>query len=113
MYASFFRANRDREDWTNPGQRLNYKVRVRGTKYLWGSAGITEDMPFPKPLHLHIHNDLFGEPIKFGTEKANGTQNAMGTLGAGEYVTIPLQDIRGVFASCSLESDVTCMIRSE
>jgi hypothetical protein len=78
--------------------------------FLWGSAGITKDIVFDKPLVLHIHNDLFGEVISLGTQKA-GIQEPLGTLKPGECVSIPLNSISGVFASCEKESAVCCLIK--
>ena len=78
--------------------------------HLWGSAGITTDIKFDKPLLLHIYNELFGEVITFGTQKASGTQETLGTLKPGECVSIPLNSISGVFASCEQESTVCCLI---
>jgi hypothetical protein len=92
--------------------RAAYKVRVRGTLYLWGSAGITTDITFPSPLLLHICNEKHGEAITFGTQVAAGTQTTMGTLQPGECVSIPIQLISGVFASCDTESTVYCLINS-
>jgi hypothetical protein len=94
-----------------PEHRWNYKVRVRGTGYLWGSAGVSKDASFPAPLLLHIHNDTFGEPITFGTQTANGHQTALGTLQAGEQFSISIQRISAVFATCNFESTVTCWLR--
>jgi hypothetical protein len=79
--------------------------------HLWGSAGITKDLSFDKQLVLHIHNDLFGEHITFGTRKASGPPEPMGTLKAGEFISIPLNNISGVFASCAKESTVCCLIK--
>ena len=93
--------------WTQP----SYEIKVRGTMHLWGSAGITENIKFEKPLLLHIHNELFGEVITFGTHKASGTKETIGTLQPGEFVSIPLTDISGVFASCEQESTVCCLIK--
>ena len=98
--------------WTQP----SYEVKVRGTDpvhlcYLWGSAGITKDITFDKPLLLHIHNDLFGEVITFGRQKASKTTETIGTLKPGEFISIPLNDISGVFASCEQESTVCCLIK--
>lgn len=93
--------------WNQP----SYEVKVRGTMHLWGSVGITKDITFDKPLLLHIHNDLFGEAITFGTRKASGTEEIVGTLQPGECVSIPLQEISGVFASCAQESTVCCLIK--
>ena len=93
--------------WTRP----SYEVRVRNTMYLWGSAGIKTDRTFDKPLVLHIRNDLFGERICIGTETASGTKTAIGTLDPGQCVSLPVQGISGVFASCDLESVVGCLIQ--
>jgi hypothetical protein len=93
--------------WTQP----SYEIKVRGTMHLWGSAGITKNIVFDKPLLLHIHNDLFGEVITFGTQTASGTQETIGTLRPGECVSIPIHDISGVFASCAQESIVCCLIK--
>jgi hypothetical protein len=95
--------------WTRP----SYEVRVRNTQapmFLWGSAGIKTDITFDKPPLLHIRNDLFGEPVTFGTQTSNGTQTNIGTLQPGECVSIPLHGISGVFATCGLESVVACLI---
>lgn len=78
--------------------------------FLWGSAGITKDLVFEKPLVLHIHNDLFGVRISIGTRKA-GIEESLGTLDPGECVSIPLNNISGVFASCEKDSDVCCLIK--
>lgn len=96
--------------WARP----SYEVRARGTTsptFLWGSAGITKDLDFGKPLVLHIHNDLFGEVIAFGTQTAAGIQASLGTLQPGECVSISLNGISGVFASCEKESAVCCLIK--
>ena len=85
------------DQWAHPG----YEVRVRGTiipAYLWGSAGITGNIKFSKPLLLHIQNDVFGEAVTFGTQVASGAQTTLGTLQPGECISIPMQDISGVFA---------------
>ena len=79
--------------------------------YLWGSDGITKDISFDKPLLLHIRNDLFGEAITFGTQKASKAKETIGTLQRGESVSIPLNDISGVFATCEQESTVCCLIK--
>lgn len=98
------------------GDHPSYRVRVRGTMYLWGSeggaAGITQNLTFPSPLILHVRNDKFGESIGFGTETADGTQTQIGTLQAGECVSIPVQNICGVFATCKLDSMVSCAIKT-
>jgi len=106
------------DDWSLP----SYKVRVRGSvpraPYLWGSAGITAaDIVFPKPLILHIHNDLFGDSVTIGTQVASGAQTTIGTIAPGECLSIPLQQangkgITGVFATCPTDSMVFCLIKA-
>src|SRR5207253_1201676 len=95
-------------DWSQP----LYSIRVRNTSiFLWGSAGLTDNVTFDKPLLLHIRNDTFGEPITLGTQIAAGPQKMIGTLQPGECVSIPMQTISGVFATCLLESNVECLIK--
>jgi hypothetical protein len=86
--------------WSHP----SYERRVRGapvpaTTFLWGSAWILKPIPFDKPPILHLRNDLFGDPVIFGTV-ASGVQTEIGTLQPGECISIPLQGITGVFAFC-------------
>ena len=90
--------------------------------YLWGSSGITHDLTFSKPLILHVNNDTFGERITVGTQVASGAKSTsctqvasgakstLGTLEAGECVSIPVQGISGIVATCSEESTVRCLI---
>jgi len=94
--------------WVQP----SYDVRVRGSMYLWGSAGITQNITFDKPLVLHVRNDVFGEAIGIGTQVASGAQTTIGTLQPGECVSVPLQNISGVFATCTTESTVACLIKA-
>jgi hypothetical protein len=89
----------------------SYEVRVRGTIYLWGSAGITVNPSFDKPLLLHIRNNVFGEVVTIGTQVAGGAQTPYGTLQPGEAMSIPIQNISGVYASCTLETNVDCLIQ--
>jgi|SRR5208337_5541075 len=98
------------DDWYHP----SYKVRVRETAiYLWGSAGIKKDMTFSTPLLLHIRNDVHGEAVSLGTQVASGAKTPLGILQPGESVSIPIQGISGVFATClpALETNVICLIR--
>jgi hypothetical protein len=123
-----------------PQSQFHYKVRVRPTtppataagarphigikprttqppQCLWGSAGLLKDITFPTPLILHIRNDLFGEPVTFGTQVVSGSppslpvQTIIGTLQPGECVSIPLQGYSAVFATCAVESTVYCFIK--
>jgi hypothetical protein len=88
----------------------SYEVRVRGTIFLWGSAGMTMNAGFDKPLLLHVRNNVFGEPVKIGTQVAGGPQTTLGTLQPGECLTIQIQNISGVFATCALESNIDCVV---
>jgi hypothetical protein len=89
----------------------SYGVRVRGTVYLWGSAGITQSPTFDKPLVMHVRNNAFGEVITLGTQVPSGTMLKYGTLQPGECLSIPIQNISGVFATCALETNVDCVIQ--
>lgn len=108
------------ERWAHP----SYERRVRGASpstptFLWGSAGIQNNITFDKVPILHIRNDLFGDAVTFGTVASGGVQTEIGTLQPGECVSIPLraaqqaapQGITGVYATCPTESVVTCLIR--
>jgi hypothetical protein len=95
------------DGWIHP----SYEVRVREKVYLWGSAGITENMTFARPLLLHVHNDDFGEAITIGTRVASGTETSFGTLEPSQCLSIPVQNISGVFATCALETTVRCLIK--
>lgn len=90
----------------------SYEVRVRGTMYLWGSAGITQNPAFDKPLVLHIRNNVFGEVLTVGTAVSGVTNPPFGQLQPGESFSIPIQNISGVFATCALETNVDCLIQS-
>lgn len=97
-------------------RRLEYLVRVRAqTIYLWGSAGITANSTFTPELLLHIRNDPHGEEITLGTQKAAGAQTPVGSLRAGEVVSLPIKEISGIYASCNggLESTVCCTIGTQ
>jgi hypothetical protein len=90
-----------------------YTVRVRSaTTYLWGSSGIKSNASFASPLILHIHNEVAGEPVTFGTETSDGAQTTIGTLQPGQSFSVSINDVRGVFATCTVvESNVSCSIK--
>jgi hypothetical protein len=117
MYGRNSAAN----DWTE----FHYKVRVRPPppsqlpQCIWGSAGLLQDVPFAKPLILHIRNDLFGDPVTFGTLAVSASppsqpsQKPMGTLQPGECISIPLNGYSGVFAQPNkVESTLYCSIKA-
>jgi len=95
----------------NEWSRSTYRTRVRPGKtyYLWGSAGVG-DQKFTPPLILHIRNDVFGVEIAIGTQKASGVQTPIGTLHPGECVSLPIDKICGVYATCAQDSIVSCRI---
>ncbi|MGA7283314.1 MAG: hypothetical protein WBW87_02110 [Candidatus Cybelea sp.] len=94
----------------------SYEVRVRGTMYLWGSAGLTISPSFSAPLLLHIRNNVFGEVAQIGTvtpaQVASDTSTSYGTIQPGESVTLPIDNICGVFATCALETTIDCLIQA-
>ena len=106
------------DNWTRP----NYERRVRqtstspGPTFLWGSAGITQNLSADKPLVLHLRNDTFGQQITLGTQVTSATQTqtqtSYGSLQPAECISIPLQGLSGVFATCDTESVVACLITS-
>jgi hypothetical protein len=106
------------------GPQPGYRVRVRylqppagGTSpqiYLWGSPNIQQNMPLP--ALLHIRNDVFGDTVTLSTVVGGGAPTTLGTLGPGECVSIPLQGLSGVLATCqfpSVESVVACLIKAQ
>jgi hypothetical protein len=110
--------------WTVP----SYERRIRalsGTQappsptFIWGSAGIATNIVFTKAPILHIRNDPFGDEVTIGIS-SGGVSTPIGTLQAGECVSIPLQlanasaavqGITGVYATCPTETVVACLIR--
>jgi hypothetical protein len=87
-----------------------YTAKVRGITYLWGSAGISTNLTFAKAPLLSIANDPAGESVKIGTRVATGTTTELGTLQPGERVSVPINDIAGIYADCASESLVHCEI---
>lgn len=92
--------------WNAPA----YSIKVRGTRFLWGSAGLTTNLAFGKPFILHVANDVAGQPVTIGTRVAAGTQTDLGTIQPGECLSVPVANISGVYAECALDSLVHCLI---
>ena len=92
--------------WNTP----TYSVKVRGLKYLWGSAGLTRDVIFEKAFILHIANDLSGEPVMIGMQVAAGTKTEFGTIQPGECISLSVNHISGIYADCNSESLIHCMM---
>ncbi len=108
--------------------RPSYVVRVRGPgvgpgpwswpgiDFLWGSANIALPQSFDKPLNLHIRNVIYGEDVTVGTlvgPLTTGTQTLIGVLQPGDCLSIQIQNISGVYATCAagLDTLVGCIIR--
>lgn len=85
-------------------------IKVRGLRYLWGSAGLTSNLKFEKAFILHIANDPAGEPVTIGTLVAAGTKTDLGALQPGEWLSISVNDISGVYADSTLDTVVHCLI---
>jgi hypothetical protein len=103
-------AGLDHDDWYD-WSRSTYKLRVRAGKtiFLWGSAGVG-DQSFKEPLILHVRNDMFGVQIALSSQKAGGGQTPIGTLQPGECLSVPINHICGVYATCANDSIVTCRL---
>jgi hypothetical protein len=76
--------------------------------YLWGGAGITH--VFNSPLCLTIRVMEMNEEIKISIDKGKGSPEPIGSLKEREIFTIPLNGIRGIFATCENDSKVECYI---
>lgn len=88
----------------------HYSVKVRSTTYLWGSAGLTRNLTFTRPFVIHMQNDVAGEPVTIGTRLAAGTKTDLGILQAGEFLSVSIDAISGLYAECTLDSVVHCLI---
>jgi hypothetical protein len=86
----------------------SYEVKIRDRVWLWGSAGIKVNLDWP--ALLTIRNNLFGEAVQIGTQKAGVDAQKIGSLQPGECYTIPLDGLSGVFASCPTDTSVACTI---
>lgn len=95
------------DPWREPA----WAVKVRGRRYVWGSAGVTSDVEFATALLLHLANDAAGEPVTIGTRTAAGATTDLGTIQPGECLTLPVNHLAGVYADCALDSLVHCALR--
>lgn len=92
---------------------FQYRVKVRGTTFLWGGDGISTR--FNKDALLMMRVDELGEPVAISTRSeagANAPASPWGTLKAGEALTINLYGLTGVAAQTAnpVDSHVDCMI---
>lgn len=92
--------------------RPRYEVRVRAKAFLWGSDKITRDLIFDRPLILHIRNDAVGVDMDIAMLSAGGTTTSVGGLRPGECVSVPIQKIMAVVATCNGETLAGCIITS-
>jgi len=113
-YSSADRHN-DAACWEHQSVHLCYQVKVRNSAtntpiFLWGSAGIVAPISFPTPPLLHMRNDELGQPISIGV--ANGEdsiQPPIGILQPGECLSMPIQNISGVYASYPTSANPTAI----
>ena len=97
--------------WDQSALSPTYCVRVRTFTYLWGTNNWTENITFPSPLLLHVRNDLFGEDVELGVVTNTGIIGArLGTLFPGQCISLPIQGICGVYATCETQTTVSCVI---
>jgi hypothetical protein len=94
-----------------------YKVRVRGQTYLWGSASTTEKLAAQVALTIHV--DKFGEQIDLYKTAADdpppqpGEKDALfSTLQPGGCLTVALNGLTGIFAFCALSTNVKCTLET-
>jgi hypothetical protein len=87
-----------------------YSIKVRGLRYVWGSAGLIQNLKFEKPFILHLANDRAGEAVTIGTHVATGANTNLGTIQPGECVSVSVNEISGIYADCALETIVHCLI---
>jgi len=79
------------------------------TQQLGGNVGYNQAStvdPTSNPLH-ELENYW---RASLGTQVAGAAQTALGTLQPGEVVSLPVQTITGVYATCAEESIVRCVI---
>ncbi|OMH34852.1 hypothetical protein [Tersicoccus sp. Bi-70] len=93
--------------WGGPA----WTVKVRGRRYVWGSAGMTTDVDFATAPLLHLANDGAGEPVTIGTRTAAGATTDLGTIQAGECLTLPVNHLAGVYAESAVDSLLHCVLR--
>lgn len=91
---------------------LSYTVNIRGAGYLWGSAKAAQNYSFAKPLLLHVYNDVLGEEVALSTTTTAGVTVDYGALEPGQALSIQIQDISGVIATCALQTPLRCVLSS-
>jgi hypothetical protein len=83
-----------------------YRIKVRGTTYLWGGTGIKFPLASPSPLFLVLRVEPSGETVEFGKlirssdgpDDPGTEEQVLGLLRDGESYTVDLSDAMGLFA---------------
>jgi hypothetical protein len=76
--------------------------------YLWGGSGISRTLI--SPLCLTIRVLEMNEEIKIFMDNGRDSPQLIGSLKEREVYTIPLNEIRGIFATCEHDSKIECHI---
>lgn len=78
--------------------------------YIWGGDALNFNLK--SPLYLVIRNpELGGEDIQVFTQTTTATDDRdIGTLKEGQVFIIPLNDIKGVYATCDHDQRLDCSI---
>ena len=89
----------------------HFAVPVRQTTYLWGSASLTADASFDHAPTLHIRNARHGNAVSINTTTVQGANTLIATLQPGECLSLEIQKISGITATCASETLVHCILR--
>lgn len=92
---------------------VQYRVKVRSTPtFLIGGVGVVDGFSAPCTLVVRVDED--GEQVNFGVYKEAPMQSdknkSLGFLDPAQTLLIGIDDMRGVYASCSTETFVDCYI---
>ena len=93
------------------GSTPQFTYRVRNTIFVWGSASVTVDSNFTVPPIIHIRNAKHGDDVVIETVTAAGDSTKIATLAPGETLSLEVQAITGVTATCETQSVLYCHIR--
>lgn len=99
------------EEGFGAGSVPSFSCRVRQMIYLWGSASLNADANFASPPMLHVRNGRHGDAVAIGTTTAAGGNAKVATLQPGECVSLEIQGLNGITASCTTEATVYCIFR--
>jgi hypothetical protein len=90
----------------------SFTVKIGERTFIWGSDAVLVNLSFARPPVLHIRNYLYSSWVTLSTQVAAGTVTKLGQIAPGQCLSIQIQDIVGVLASCAAgtESYVSCVI---